>query len=305
MPLAVAVISEKLGTYASQDTTKIADEALVRGHTVHEVDPADVSQVEGRLIAKARRYTGADAAGRQEHLRIDLADMDVIHFRPNPPVDMSYLTTLYLLDRIKDEVLVINDPESIIRFPEKIFPLEFPEFTPPTLISRDVDEIRDFADRHHDVVIKPLYEYGGRGIARVTSAAFDEELVRARLAAGSPPLVSQAFLPRITAGDKRIFFIGGDVAGAFVRIPKRGSYIANIAQGGSIHPTTLTPREEELARLLGPKLVERGIYICGIDVIDDHVTEINITSSVGFSQIEELYGDKPQTALWDLIEKTA
>jgi glutathione synthase len=117
--------------------------------------------------------------------------------------------------------------------------------------------------------------------------------------------VSQAFLPRITAGDKRIFFIGGDVAGAFVRIPKHGSYIANIAQGGSIHRTTITPREEELARLLGPKLVERGIYICGIDVIDDHVTEVNITSSVGFSQIEELYGEKPQIALWDFIEKTA
>ncbi|MFE0739370.1 hypothetical protein ACFW2N_31230, partial [Streptomyces sp. NPDC058855] len=160
MPLDVAVISEKLGTYASRDTTKIADEALVRGHTVHEVYPADVSQVEGRLIAKARLYTGADAADIQEHVRIDLEDMDVTHFRPNPPVDMSYLTTLYLLDRIKDKGLVINDPESIIRFPEKIFPLEFPEFTPPTLISRDVDEIRDFTDRHQDVVIKPLYEYG-------------------------------------------------------------------------------------------------------------------------------------------------
>jgi glutathione synthase len=123
MPLAVAVISEKLGTYASRDTTKIADEALARGHTVHEVFPDAVSQVEGRLIAKARRYTGADAAHIQERIRVDLEDMDVIHFRPNPPVDMSYLTTLYLLDRIKDQVLVINDPESIIRFPEKIFPL--------------------------------------------------------------------------------------------------------------------------------------------------------------------------------------
>ena len=305
MPLNIAVISEKLGTYAAQDTTKIADEAIVRGHAVHEVYPAAVSQVEGRLIANARIYTGADSAEPQDHVRIDLTDMDVIHIRPNPPVDMSYLTMLYLLDRIKDEVLVINDPESILRYPEKIFPLEFPDFTPPTVISRDVDEIRAFVDRHHEVVIKPLYEYGGRGITKITAAGFDEQLVRARLANGGPPLVCQAFLPRITQGDKRIFFIGGDVAGAFVRIPKPGSYIANIAQGGSIHRTTITPREEELARRLGPKLVERGIYICGIDVIDDHVTEINITSSVGFSQIEELYGEKPQIKLWDLIEKNA
>ncbi|KUO07239.1 hypothetical protein [Streptomyces sp. DSM 15324] len=305
MPLNVAVISEKLGTYDSKDTTKIAVEALVRHHTVYEVYPADVSQVEGHLVAHARVYTGADAAHGQDEVRIDLEDMDVIHFRPNPPVDMSYLTTLYLLERIKDKVLVINDPESIIRFPEKILPFEFPEFTPPTLITHDVAEVRDFTERHHEVVIKPLYEYGGRGIGRLTSTTFDEQLVGARLGEGGPPLVVQAFLPRVTEGDKRIFFIGGDVAGAFVRLPKPGSYIANIAQGGSIHPTTLTPREEELATLLGPKLRERGIYICGIDVIDDHVTEINVTSSVGFSQMEELYGEKPQIKLWDLIEKAA
>lgn len=302
MALKVAIISEKLGTYDAKCTTKIAKEAVARGHKVYETYPADISQLEGKLVANARVYTGADAEIPQDSERIDLETMDVIHFRPNPPIDMAYLSTLYLLDRIKDKVLIINNPEAIIRFPEKIFPLQFPEFTPATLISRDIEEIRAFTDKHKTVIVKPLYEYGGRGIKKFTVDDFDAEFIANWLKESNLPLVTQIFLPKITEGDKRIFFIGGDVAGAFVRIPKDGSYVANIAQGGSIHKTTLTERELEFAKILKPVLVEHGIYICGIDVIDNLVTEINITSSVGFSQMEELYGEKPQIKLWDLIE---
>ncbi len=293
MPLKTAIITDKLGTYEAKCTTKIAQEAIARGHIVYETLPQEISQVEGQLIANTRLYTNTEAPQNEE--RIDLAKMDVIHFRPNPPVDMAYLSTLYLLNNIKDKVLIINNPESIIKFPEKIFPLQFPEFIPPTLITKDIEEIRQFAKKHKEIIVKPLYEYGGSGIQKFNMGEIN--LPKPEL-----PLIAQPFLNVIGKGDKRIFFIGGEVAGAFLRSPAKGSYIANIAQGGSISKTTLTPREKEFAGILGPILKKNGIYICGIDVIDDYVTEINITSSVGFSQMEELYNEKPQIKLWDIIE---
>lgn len=294
----VAIITEKLGTYDAKCTTKIAKEALARGHKVYETYPEDVSHVEGKLIARARIYTGAEAETPQESERIDLEKVDVIHFRPNPPVDMAYLSTLYLLERIKDKVLVINNPQAIINYPEKISPLMFPEFTPATLITRNADELRDFAEKHKEIILKPLYEYGGSGIRKIKFSEISNE----KLDGLKQPMVAQPFLNVVQKGDKRIFFIDGEIAGAFLRMPKSGSYVANIAQGGSIHKTTITEREKEFAKILSPILKENGIYICGIDVIDNLVTEINITSSVGFSQMEELYGEKPQIKLWDIIE---
>ena len=301
----VGIITEKLGTYDAKDTTKIADEALLRGYKIYETFPADVSHAEGKLIAKARIYTGADADAPQDEEHIDLGKMDVIHFRPNPPINMAYLSALYLLDRIKDKVLVINNPETIIKFPEKIFPLQFPEFTPATLITKDIEEIRKFAKKHNEIIIKPLYEYGGNGIKKVKFNEFESEygFIHHWLEESKLPLVVQPYLDVINKGDKRIFFIGGEIVGAFLRIPPEGSYVANIAKGGSITQTQITPQEAKFAKVLGPILKKNGIYICGIDVIDNLVTEINITSSVGFSQMEALYNERPQVKLWDLIEK--
>lgn len=306
MALKTAIITDKIGSYEARCTTKIALEAVARGHIVYETLPSEISFINGKLIANARVYTG-ETEQRQEHVRINLEkDVDVIHFRPNPPISMGYLSTLYLLERIQDKVLIINNPEAIIKFPEKILPLQFPEFTPATLITQDIEEIREFTQEYDEVILKPLYEYGGNGIRKITAENFHNEVeaVGKWLLEAKLPIVVQNYLPGITKkGDKRIFFIGGEIAGAFARIPKEGSYVANIAKGGSIHKTTITPREEEFAKILKPVLVENGIYICGIDVIDNLVTEINITSSVGFTQIEELYNEKPQIKLWDIIEE--
>jgi len=301
--LKVAIITEKLGTYDAKCTTKIAQEAVDRGHKVYETFPHDISHAEGKLIAKARLYTGAEAP--QDEERIDLEKMDVIHFRPNPPVDMAYLSTLYLLNQISDKVLIINNPEAIIKLPEKIFPLNFPKFTPKTLITRDINEIRQFLEKHKEIIIKPLYEYGGNGIIKVKLGE-NEGLfgnIQNQLAESKMPLVVQEFLPNVVKGDKRILFVNGEIVGAYSRIPPKGKYIANLAQGGSHQKTTLTSREKEFAKILGPILRENNIYICGIDVIDNKITEINITSPGGFSNIEELYGEKPQIKLWDIIEK--
>ena len=302
--LKTAIITDKLGTYEAKCTTKIAKEAVARGHKVYETLASDISHVEGKLTAKARIYDGSEAEAPQIEEHIDLAKMDVIHLRTNPPIDMTYISMLYLLERIKDKVLIVNNPEAIIRLPEKIFPLQFPGFTPATLITKDIEEIRKFIAKHKEIILKPLYEYGGNGIKKVKLAEFEAEqdFINNWLTESKLPLIAQPFLNVIDKGDKRIFFIGGEVAGAFLRRPPEGSYVANISKGGSITKTTLTTREKEFAKILGPILKKNGIYICGIDVIDDFVTEINITSSVGFSQMEELYNEKPQIKLWDIIE---
>lgn len=297
----IAIITEKLGTYAANCSTKIADEALARGYTVYETEPHEISYVNNSVTAHARIY---DKAEQQKTVRINLEEMDVVHFRPNPPVNMAYLSTLWLLARIKDKVLIINDPDSIIKYPEKISPLMFPDLTPATLITRDVEEVRSFAEQYGDIIVKPLYEFGGSGIDKIFEGEFDAKkaVVENLLQSGAQPLIAQKALD-ISTGDKRILLLYGEIGGTFLRLPAENSFIANTAAGGSCVKTEITARDVEITDALRPFLQDNGIFICGIDIIDGYVTEINITSPASFATIEQLYGEKPQIRLWDIIEE--
>lgn len=282
-------ISEKLGTYDDESTTVMADEAVARGHEVFECLPAAISFLNGELLAEVVNYPSGEA----KQVVLD-ADFEVIHFRPNPPVDMNYLTLLYLLQMIEDEVLILNRPSSIINFPEKIFPHLFAGFSPPTLITSDVGAAENFLQEHGEVIQKPLYEYGGRGIVKLSSGDSIELPER---------MIFQKFIPEVAQGDKRIFFVNGKAVGAFLRVPQEGAVAANLAQGGSLEPSEITPHEREICDKLENIFEQIGVSIAGIDVIGDYVTEINITSSIGFPQMRELYNQRPEKALWDEIEK--
>ncbi len=304
MPLKVAIITETLGTDDSRDSTRISNEAVKRGHKVFVISAKDISYSEGELIAKAYIYS----AGNQppEYLVINLAtDVDLIHFRPNPPVDMGYLTTLYLLDRIKDKVLIINNPEAIIKFPEKIFPLQFAQFMPPTLITYNIDEIAEFANKHKEIVVKPIYEFGGNGIKKFKNTEIKTSRAELQkwLSELKTPAIVQQFLPNISKGDKRIYILNGEIEGAFNRVPKEGGFLANTIQGSTPCKTEITAREKEIIKALKPALLENGIFICGLDVIDGFVTEINITSPAGITSINNVYGLNLEARLWDLLEK--
>jgi len=287
--LKVAIITEKLGTKAASSSTVIADEAIKRGHKVFEFEKEQLRFEEGKLLANAISYPERKAT------EINLEGIDVILFRPNPPVNMAYLTCLFLLRTIEDKVLILNKPSSVINFPEKIFPLYMANFMPPTLITADKEQIKKFAAKHGDVILKPLYDFGGTGIKKIT-ASDDFELE------GTTPIVVQKFIPEVAQGDKRILFINYKYHSAFKRTPPQGSIIANIVQGGELSATDLTAKEKLICQKLEPMLKENDIPICGIDVINDYVTEINITSPTGFKWAKEFYNLQPETELWAAIE---
>jgi len=239
-----------------------------------------------------------------EGQRTPLTDFDVILLRQDPPFDLAYITTTHLLERMHPGTLVVNDPAHVRNAPEKIFVNEFADLMPPTLITRDLAEIKSFRAEHHDIVMKPLYGHGGGAVFRLTrddlnfGSLYDMFAVTFR-----EPWVIQKFLPEVRDGDKRIILVDGEFAGAVNRVPAADDLRSNMVRGGSPKETELSPREREICHRLGPALRERGLLFVGIDVIGGQLTEINVTSPTGIRAIKNLGGPDVAALIWDKIEK--
>jgi glutathione synthase len=235
--------------------------------------------------------------------RLDLSTMNVILLRQDPPFDMAYITTTHLLERIHPKTLVVNDPASVRNAPEKILVTQFPELMPATLITRDKAEIEAFRHEHGDVVMKPLYGNGGAAVFKLSArdpnfgSLYDLFSVTFR-----EPWVVQKFLPKVVEGDKRIILIDGIAKGAVNRVPSGDDIRSNMVRGGAAQTTELTPREREICERIGPTLKNSGLLFVGIDVIDGHLTEINVTSPTGLRAIKRLGGPDLASEIWDAIE---
>src|SRR6266404_5920931 len=233
-----------------------------------------------------------------------LAAFDVILLRQDPPFDLAYITSTHFLERLHPKTLVVNDPAGVRNAPEKLFVTNFPKLMPPTLISRDLDEINAFRDEHGAVVMKPLHGHGGAAVFRVMpqdmnfGSLYDMFSVTFR-----EPWVIQRFLAEVKHGDKRILLVDGEFAGAVNRVPAPDDLRSNMVRGGAAEATELTPREREICETLGPALRERGLLFAGIDVIDGNLTEINVTSPTGIRAITRLGGPDVAAKIWDVIEK--
>ncbi|MEY9424743.1 glutathione synthase [Bradyrhizobium ottawaense] len=220
------------------------------------------------------------------------------------PFDLAYITSTHLLERIHPKTLVVNDPASVRNAPEKLFVMKFPQLMPPTLISRDLDEINGFRDKHGAVVMKPLHGHGGAAVFRVMpqdmnfGSLFDMFSVTFR-----EPWVIQQFIPEVRHGDKRIILVNGEFAGAVNRVPAADDLRSNMVRGGAAQETELTPREREICATVGPALRERGLLFVGIDVINGNLTEINVTSPTGIRAIARLGGPDVAAKVWDVIEQ--
>ena len=227
----------------------------------------------------------------------------MILLRQDPPFDLAYITTTHLLERVHPKTFVVNDPASVRNAPEKVFVTEFPDLMPPTLITRDLAEIKAFRAEHGDIVMKPLYGHGGGAVFRVTrddlnfGSLYDMFAVTFR-----EQWVVQAFLPAVKDGDKRIILVDGDYAGAVNRVPAADDLRSNMVRGGSPKETELTPREREICARLGPHLRERGLLLVGIDVIGGWLTEINVTSPTGIRAVKNVGGPDIAKLVWDKIE---
>ena len=310
MPLTVAFQMDHIAriNIRGDSTFALMLEAARRGHVLFHYTPERLSLRDGRVEARIETVAVRDVPGDHftlgEPVLTDLSTLDVIQLRQDPPFDMGYITTTHLLERIHPKTLVVNDPAQVRNAPEKIFVTEFPELMPPTLISRDPEEIRLFRQEHGDIIIKPLYGNGGAGVFRLSEGDQNLASLLEIFAAAyrAQPYVVQRYLPAVRAGDKRIILVDGVAVGAINRVPADGESRSNMHVGGRPEPIELTRRDREICEAIGPALRARGFLFVGIDVIGDHLTEINVTSPTGIREVKRFGGADIAALVWDAIE---
>jgi glutathione synthase len=282
-------------------------EAQRRGHRISYYTPDKLALLDGKLFSQVAPLSVRDQAGDHftlgEWKRAALSDFDVILLRQDPPFDLNYITSTHLLERIHPKTLVVNDPGSVRNAPEKVFVTEFPQLMPPTLVTRDLAEIKAFRAQYGDIVMKPLYGKGGEAVFRLEQQDLNfGSLYDLFAATFREQWVVQKFLPEIRQGDKRIILVDGEYAGAVNRVPAPDDLRSNMVRGGSPEATELSPREKEICQTIGPALRERGLIFVGIDVIGGYLTEINMTSPTGIRAIKNVGGPDVAAMVWDVIE---
>ncbi|MBB3982504.1 glutathione synthase [Sphingobium fontiphilum] len=310
-PLTVAVQMDPMDgiNIAGDSTFHIMLAAAARGHILYHFLAPDLTYRDGRVLAKAHPVRVQKVAGDHyvfgEPEMLDLGrDVDVVWMRQDPPFDLSYITATHLLERVQAETLVVNDPASVRNAPEKLFVLDYARFMPPTMITRDLAEVKSFLTEHGEIVVKPLYGNAGNAVFHIgPSGANLSALVELFKASWVEPFMVQAFIPGVAQGDKRIVLVDGEVAGAVNRIPGAGEIRSNLAVGGSAAKTELTQTEQLICAALGPELKARGLLFVGIDVIGGQwLTEINVTSPTGIVSIDAFNGSDTGAMIWDAID---
>ncbi len=293
-------------------------EAQRRGHALWHYDVRALALREGkaspgaarteRLTARARPVTVRRERGAHfafgDALTLDLAGMDVVLMRQDPPFDMAYITATHMLEHVHPRTLVVNDPKSVRDAPEKLLVTHFPELMPPTLVTWDLDAIRAFRAEHRDIIVKPLFGNGGAGVFRIRQ---DDEnlasLLEMHFSRSREPLMIQRYEPAVRQGDKRIILVDGEPMGAINRVPAQGEARSNMHVGGRAELSRLTARDREICDAIAPVLRAQGLIFTGIDVIGDWLTEINVTSPTGLQEIARFDGVDLSAAIWDVIER--
>jgi glutathione synthase len=312
MSLRVAVQMDPLEriNIAGDSTFAIMLKAQELGHELFWYAPQDLSFAEGRLWTMGYPVTVKRVEGDHysfgEPRILDLGkDVDIVLMRQDPPFDLGYITATHLLERIQSETLVVNDPGQVRDAPEKLWVLDFPQFMPPTVITRSLGLARKFLAEHGEIVIKPLHGFAGGSVFRIGEDGRNlASLIELFNTGYREPHVIQKFLPAIAERDKRIVLVEGEVAGAIKRVPGAGEIRSNLAVGGTAAKTELTAREEEICALLGPECRKRGLVFVGIDVIGGQwLTEINVTSPTGIVPIDAFNGTDTPALIWEAIER--
>ena len=292
---------------AGDSTFALMLEAQARGHDVFYYTPDTLALRDGVVSASIAKADVRDIKGDHVTLhafeRRALSGMNVVLLRQDPPFDMAYITTTHLLEQVGPQTLVVNDPASVRNAPEKIMVMQFADLMPPTLVTRDKAEIEAFRKEHGEVVMKPLYGNGGAAVFKLSArdpnfgSLYDLFATTFR-----EPWVIQKFLPKVVEGDKRIILVDGVARGAINRVPSGDDIRSNMVRGGAAESTELTKREQEICARIGPTLKKMGLLFVGIDVIDGHLTEINVTSPTGLRAIKRVGGPDLAAAIWDAIE---
>ncbi|WPZ35536.1 glutathione synthase [Thalassobaculum sp. OXR-137] len=310
MGLEVAIQMDPMETVSidGDSTFALALEAKKRGHKLYHYLPKHLSFRDRKVTARVaeldvRRVKG-DHFTLGERGVMNLADVDVVLMRQDPPFDMSYITATHVLEHIHPKTLVVNDPAHVRNAPEKLFVTHFEDVMPPTLITHDPEEIKAFRAEHKDIIVKPLFGNGGAGVFHIKP---DDENLNSLLEIFTQmfrePIIVQTYLPEVRQGDKRVILVDGKGVGAINRIPADGEARSNMHVGGRAVKCEMTKRDHEICEIIGPELKKRGQIFVGIDVIGRYLTEINVTSPTGIQELSRFDGIDVPAMLWDAIEE--
>ena len=293
----------------SEDTTfRIAEAAQNRGHKLYYFLPEDLTFFENDLLCEAQELSVKREEGDHFSLgsRIKLnlkKDVDILWLRQDPPFDMSYITTTYLLDFLHKATLVVNNPFWVRNYPEKLLVLNYPDLTPPTIVSRNIGMLRSFREKHGDVVVKPLYGNGGAGIFKIEENDPNlNSLVELFNDISQEPIIMQKYLSDVVSGDKRVILVNGNVVGAINRVPRQGEIRSNMHVGGVAVAVELTERDLEICNRIGPLMKEKGQVLVGLDIIGGMLTEINLTSPTGVQELERFDNINVAKSIWHSLE---
>ena len=285
------------GLNLKQDTTlAIITECLSKNFNVFHFLPKNVSYMDGEVNAYCRRVLEINESKSPFYelgilKKTNLKNMDIIFVRQDPPFDMSYITSTFLLEYIEDDVSIINRPSQIRNCPEKLFLNKWKHLTPKTLISRNYESLLNFRKKYKNIIIKPLYGNGGNGVFYIKEDDKNfNSIVETFLERSSEPFIFQEYIEDIKKGDKRIILFNGDPVGSINRIPSENDVRANLHVGGVAEKTYLTKKEIEICKEIGPSLMNNGLVFAGIDIIGEKLTEINVTSPTGFREIFQFDG---------------
>lgn len=277
-----------------------------RGHQCLHCLPKDLFAEGARVSCVARPISVSDTApfvtlGELE--AVSLHHVDAVFVRKDPPFDSAYLYLTQLLDLVKIDTLVVNDPAAVRRANEKLFALRFADVMPTTLVSSSSDQILRFVERHLRAIIKPLDGAGGSGVVSLTHGEQNTRAIVDLLThEGQRLALVQEFLPSVRDGDKRVLMLDGKLLGAIRRVPRSDDFRANIHVGGRVEATELTDEEVVLVERLGPELSSAGLFFVGLDVIAGKLIEINVTSPTGIQELGRLTGTEPELQVIDCVE---
>ena len=294
--------------HESDSSLILAKEAQNRGHKIFIYEPKNLTLKNNQLFANAfslkiggeKKYTFKK--GKQNIINLSL--INVLLIRQDPPFNINYITATYLLEHLNSKTLIINNPKSIRDAPEKLYVTYFKNLTPPTLISQDEIEIKKFIKKYKNLIVKPLYEKGGKGIFKITSNDKNiNKKIQSILKKEKLPIVVQKYIPQVKEGDKRVILLDGNPVGIMKRVPAKNELRANLSRGGTAKKTILTTKDKFICKKLKPWLKKEGLFFAGIDIIGNYLTEINVTSPTGIVEINQLENTQLEKIFWDLIEK--
>ena len=278
----------------------LANEIQKKRYEIFYYEPKDLSIINSKIVAKG--YFIKFDYNQKKFFKIlnkkslDLLKCKFILIRQNPPFNLEYISTTYILDLIKTKVKIINDPTSIRNVSEKLYSSKYQKYMPTTIFTKNVAEIKTFFNKNKKVILKPIHGYGGNDVHLLTR--FNSNLIK-RFIRKHGHIMCQKFLPKISNGDKRVFVINGRVCGVISRVPKRGSFLSNMSKGAKVMNTKLTKVEKEISNLIAKDLKKENIFFAGIDLIDQKLNgDINVTSPTGIKTYYNLSGKNLAKTFW-------